>query len=297
MGLFDAVAGVAGGVLGAISGAQGNKSNNDFSSTSTSSVNLQDFNNLSKGQSGLESQTYGAQGDLFSQLSNLVSQGPGASAVSDVQTAGNQYSSLLSQFINNNGLANASQQSAAQDYAKSIFAPQQVALQQSFVDQNQAGARAAAKLGRSGADPVLLAKLGIEQTRQQQSLNAQQGSLAAQTAMDLPQRQLSMAESLFNVKNNLATQAFNNRSALLTLGNQLTASERNYRLQTATRTGSQSGYNNTTSGGGIAGAINGAIAGLGTGFGAAGSLSSAFGGKSSGGVSAGATNNSYATTA
>jgi hypothetical protein len=274
MGLFDAISGVAGGVLGAISGAQGNKSSTDYNATST--VNLKDFNDINKGASGLENKTYTAQGDLFSQLSNLVSQGPGASAITDATAAGNQYSSLLSEFINNSGLPTSAQTSAAQGYAQSIFAPQQVALNQSFIQQNQSAARSAAAMGRSGADPVLMAKLGISETQQQQQLSAQQGALAADTAMRMPGQQLSMADTMFNLKNNLASQAFNNRTALMTLGNQLTASERNYRLNTATRT--NTGSQNTTGGGGLAGAINGGIAGIGAGFGAASSLSSMFSG-------------------
>lgn len=286
--MFGAMAGIAGGVLGAIGGAMGSNSSGSGSQSSTSSVDLQDFNTINQGASQLENTAYQGQRDMYSQLTGLVNAGPGASAVSDATGAGNQFADLLQSFLNNKGLPGQEQISYANNYASKLFDPQRVALQQSFTDQNVQGQRLAARLGRSGADPVLQAKLGIEQTRQQQMLSSQQGAFAAQTANGMPQQQLGMSEALFNVRQNLATQAFNNRSTLLQLGNQLTASERNYRVATATRNNSTTGSNNGSSGGGLGGAIAGGLAGAGAGFGAAGGLSSMFSGstKSVGGVGA-----------
>jgi hypothetical protein len=290
MGLFGAISGIAGGVIGAISGAQGDKTSSNFNSNQISKVNLQNFSDINQGASGLENAGYSGQLSAYNQLSNLISQGPGASAITDANSAANQYSSLLSQFINNSGLPTAQQTTAAQGYAQSIFAPQQTALQQAFITQGQNAARSAAAMGRSGADPALMAKLGISETQQQALLNSQQGAFAAQTAMSMPQQQLDMASALYGVKSNLASQAMNNRANLLALGNQLTNSERNYRLQTASRTNTSSGSQSSSSGGGLAGAINGGIAGIGSGIKAFGQMSSMFSGSPKSVATAGSSN-------
>ncbi len=262
---WAAVAIGAGALIGGIAGNQSDKTTSSTQESSKSEIWLKDFKDLQGGQSDLEKNSYNQQLNSFGQLSNLVNAGPGQQAVTDGNNAGTDYANLLKSYIQNNGLANSSQQSYAQNYAQNMFAPQQLALNQSFTDQNQQGARLAARLGRSSMDPVLRNKLGVEQTRQQQMLSAQQGAFAAQTADGMPAKQLGMADSLFNVRQNLATQAFNNRQTLMTLGNQLTASERQYRLSTATRTGSSRGFQEGVSGGGASGSLNGIIAGAGTG--------------------------------
>lgn len=253
------------GAIGAIGGAQGTNTSVNSFTNSYSNMNLQDFASLNQGASGLETSGYNASLNSLNSLQSLVNAGPGQSAVTGANAAGNQYASLLNQFVSNNGLPTAQQNTAAQGYAASQFAPQQTALQQSFIQQQQAGARSAAAMGRSGADPVLLAKLGVSETQQQSQLNSQQGALASQTAMQMPQTQLNMANSLFSLKQGLATQAMNNRSTLLQLGNQLSNSERAYRIQTANKTSGSSGNTSTHTGGGAGGAIAGGLAGAGSG--------------------------------
>lgn len=252
---------IAGGVLGAIAGGQGNRSSG--TSSSSTSVNLRDINDLNKGRSALEGAADTASLDQFNQLLSLVSAGPGASAITQSLDASNNYATMLQNLLNSGGMANSTQIGQAQDYASQIFAPQQLALTQQFDDQRIQAQRMAARLGRPGTDPILANKLAQEQTRQRGMLNSQQGAFAADFANQLPGRQLGLAEGLMNVRGGLASQAFQNRQLLLQLGNQLTQSERNYRLQSAGR--SETGSTSSTSGGGLAGAIGGGLAGFGAG--------------------------------
>lgn len=253
------------GALDALAATGGSGLGNSSSGQQTSQVVLQNFNQLSQGQSGLEANTYQGLLNGYGTAQNFQAAGPGQQQISDALTGAYGYQNLLSQFANNGGLPTQQQQQASQNFAQSMFAPQQTALQQSFIQQNQQGARLAAALGRSGADPVLQAKLGISQTQQQAQLNAQQGAFAQQTAMNMPQQQMQFANQLYGVQQNLASQAFQNQQALMQMGNQLNNSERQYRLSTAFHNNEfgQTGYQQTGQGG-----FQGQVAGFQAGQGA-----------------------------
>lgn len=278
---------IAGGLLGSLAGGQRDTSNT--SSNSYSSVDLRDSAALDKGRSGVETAGSNASMDQFNQLLALTNAGPGAEAVSQGFQASNSYADMLNNVLQSGGRANQNQIDASNQYASQIFAPQQTALNQQFNDQRIQASRMAAKLGRPGNDPILANKLAQEQTRQQSMLNSQQGAFGAQYADSMVGRQLDLGSSLMNVRQGLATQAMNNRTTLMGLGQQLVNSERNYRLQTAGRSNSSNGTQ--SSGGGLAGAISGGLAGFGTGaatFGNAGpSFSSMFSSSGTNAASAG----------
>lgn len=260
MGLFDAFGGAA---LGGIIGAQGTPSSGNSNSTTNQYVNLQDFNNLSKGQSGLEANTYAGMLSGYGGLQNTVAAGGnGLDQASEMLRGAYQYQNLLGSNVNAGGAPTQQQQQAGQNFAQSMFAPQQTALRQQFIQENQQGARLAASLGRSGADPILQAKLATQQGWEQQQLNAQQGQLAAQSAIGFQQQQMQAANQLYTVQQNLASQAFNNRAALLQMGNQLNNSERSYRIQTAQRSNSSDASFNQSQGGGPGQMLSGALSGL-----------------------------------
>jgi hypothetical protein len=267
--MWGAIAAGAGALLGGIAGGQGDKSKQ----TTTTSVNMRSIDQLNRGRSGLEATGVKAQEDYFSQLQALLGQGPGASEVTAGLQSQNSLADLIQSMVGSGGLPNQAQIGQAQGYASQIFDPQRVAMQQSFQDQDIASQRLAAKLGRSGADPILRNKLAQEQTRQQAMLQSQQGAFASEQAMQQPQRQLQLAEALAQVRGGLASQALQNRQTLLGLGNQLAQSERDYRLRAAGSTSETRGV----SGGGQAGQISGALAGAGMGMNLAGGLSSMFG--------------------
>lgn len=269
--MLGAALGAAGAILGGMAGAQGQRG----SQTQTTQVNLRDINELNRGRSGLEASGVGAQEQMLAQLQALLGAGPGQSDVQAGLAAQQGLASLLQQQAAAGGPSGQNLQQAG-DFAKSIFAPQQLAMQQAFSEQNIAQSRLAAKLGRPANDPILRNKLAQEQTRQQAMLQAQQGAFTAEQAQGMQNRQLQLTEALANVRGGLASQAFQNRQALLQMGQSLAQAERQYRLQTA----GQTSTNTSSSGGGIGGAISGALAGFGGMAGAAGGLSSMFGGMS-----------------
>jgi hypothetical protein len=253
------------GALGALAGGQGNKSNQDY----TSNVNLQTTTQLNRGRSGSEIQGEATQNSMLDQLRALTSQGPGASAISDSLGASNNLAQALSAAAAQGGRPGQDDIQGAQQFTSQMFAPQQTMLNQQFEQQNVDQARLAARLGRPVNDPILQAKMKQEQVRQQQQLGSQQTAFSAQTAQGFADRRLSLMNDVANVRGGLATQAFANRQSLATLGQQIVSQERNYRLGAANRSGTQ----NTQSGGGMAGAISGGLAGAGAGL----SAVSAFG--------------------
>lgn len=174
--------------------------------------------------------------DALRALQGMVNAGPGQSDVSASLGASRGLASLLSQMQASGGMPNQMQTSQAQSIMQQMFQPQQVALQQNLDSQRTQANAAAGRMGFAGNDPFLQARLASEQTRQQALLNAQQGAAAQGLAMEMPGRQLDFANQRANVLGGLASQALQNRQTLLSLGNTLKQQERDFRLQTATRT-------------------------------------------------------------
>lgn len=277
---------IGGGLLGAAAGAMGG----DSKQISEQSLILDD-------PTALENMANRAQTGAFRDFQSFVEAGPGEGAVRAGTSAQMSLANLIQQFQRTSGLPGAGAVRQSQAFAESAFAPQQEALDQSFEDQTQAAARRAAISGRSINDPVLAAKLGQEQTRQQAMLDAQQGAFGTQLALDAPNREISLASARADVLGGLATQALANRQNLLSLGNTLRQQERQFRLQTATKRNVQS--TEVGIGDRISGAISGGLSGMGAGLGLAGGLknfnqggggnlfSSFFGGGGNGGGMAG----------
>lgn len=257
--MLPALAVAAGGaVLGGIAGAGGKKSSSSGSSTST--VNLRNFEDINKGASALENAAYQGQLSGYQDLSSLVGAGPGMSDVMANQSFQNQFASQLQQLLSQASTRQAPGQVQANfAEARDLFAPEQELLNQQFADANTSSNRLAARLGRAGNDPILRNKLFQEQTRQQSLLNAQIGSYGRQLPDIQANRIMQLGGSLSNLRQGLATQALQNRQTLLGMGNQLAQAERQYRLDTATRTNAT--QSTEKSGGGIGGAITGALGG------------------------------------
>lgn len=274
--------GLFGPILGAIAGSQPDHSGGN--SWQQSYLNMRDFsgNNILQGASDLEAAAY--KGDLsnFNSLQDLTNQGPGAAEVSAnnqfQNSFANQLQGLLNQVANPNNPQNIAQNFGQ---AQALFAPQQTALNQSFQQQGWQNDQLAARLGRSGNDPILRNKLAQSQTLQQNQLNSQIGSYAQQLPMITAQNVMNVGGQLSNIRGGLATQAFQNRQNLMAMGQQLTDSERNYRVGTAQRMSANDSNQYGANGGGtnaLAGGIKGFMAGSGSGGGGIGALASAFGG-------------------
>lgn len=244
-------AALAGGaLLGGIAGSQ--KKEED--QTSSSGLNLAPA-------SALENQASGVVGNSLTDYGNMVNAGPGQSDVSNAYTNNQSLATMLGQYAQGGFMPNSSQITAANGLGTQLFQGQQTALNQSFQTQNQNYNSQAALMGRDPNDPVMRAKLAYQQTQAQQQLSANQGAWSTQYALSMPQQQLGYAQQQNSLLNGLASQAMQNRQALMSMGSGIMNDERNFRAQTASKWTNAS----QTSGGGLGGALNGAMAGMGTG--------------------------------
>lgn len=212
------------------------------------------------------------QDNMYSQLQGLTKMGPDGSDVAAATGASRDLGSMLQQYSQSGGMPGQQDIQTANQFAGDIFAPQRTQLQQSFTQQTTDANRQSAMMGRSVDDPILQAKLRTGMMNQEAMLNSQQGAFGAQTAMAMPQQRLQYAGMRADVMGNLATQAFQNRAALLQTGAGIAGAERQFRLATATR--------QNESGGGLGGAIEGFMGGLGAAgkmFGAGGAFAGGMG--------------------
>lgn len=233
---------IAGAALGALAGGQGSNS----SQTTT--------RNLAP-ESELEKRGGAVALSQLSELEKLFGAGPGAQDVQSGLTSQRDLATMLSQYAQGGFMPGQQDISQANTLAQQLFQGQQVGLNQAFDVQRQQASRNAARMGRSGIDPVLQNQLMQGQARQQQQLNADIGSYATQFAQSMPTQRLGFAQQLAQVNQGLASQALANRQALLGLGSQLRSQEQNFRAGTASTTTSSS------SGGGMMGALTGALGG------------------------------------
>lgn len=258
-----AIAGIAGGVLGAIAGGQGSNQ------SSTTTRNL--------GPAG-EAETRAGALSLqnLNELQAMLAQGPGAQDIQAGTDSQRSLATLLSQMQQTGGIPGQEDVNQANMFAGQVFQGQQNSLANAFNDQRVQASRAQARMGRGGFDPVLQNKLAQEQTRQQGQLAADQGSFAAQFAQSLPQQRLNYAQQHAGVMSGLASQAMANRQALFNMGQQLKTSDQNFRL------GSASSTTSSSQPGGLMGALTGGIAGASSMFTGANNLMSMFGGSGGG---------------
>jgi hypothetical protein len=239
--MLGTILGIGGAALGALAGSQGQQSSQSYSRQLGPA-------------SELERRSGTIMTDSMNQFSDLVGAGPGQKQVQAGLKSQEDLASFLQQMFSNGGLPTQQQMGFANQLTNDVFAPEQMALQQRFQDAQVFGNRQAAKMGRGGADPILMNKLLQEQTRQQQMLGSQMTSFRAQQAQLMPQQQLGFAQQLAQVNSGLASQALANRQALLNMGSQIRNQEQNFRLNTGTSTQS------TSSGGGLMGALSGGLA-------------------------------------
>lgn len=212
--------------------------------------------------SGLEKFSEGLSQKQLEELQGLVGAGAGAGDVTAGAQSQRDLGALLQQMQQAGGLPGQEDIRASQGFAGQIFDPQRVAMQQSFGQQQIQANQLAAQLGRSVDDPIIRAKLAQSQTQQQALLQSEQGSFAAQLALQQPDRRLGFAQQRAQVLGGLGEQAFNNRITLQQLGQNALSQQQSFRLGSAGTTES--------SGGGFGGALKGLIGGIGAGASAAG---------------------------
>lgn len=200
--------------------------------------------------------------NAYSQLQQFTNAGPGLQDVQGGYQAQNDLASMLKSY-SQGGYAPTAQD---QQYAQQMTAPQQEAIRQSGIQQNQQFRQTAAQTGRGPMDFAFQNKLGQNLSNMQMGLAAQQSQIAAQQ----PNQRLGYAQDYASLKQGLASQAMANRQAIAGLGASIRDSERNLRLSSAGRSVMQS----SPAGDQTSNMLQGALAGAGTGM----SLMNQFGG-------------------
>lgn len=256
---------------GAISGAMGKGSSKQETGTSSSTTSID------AGQAGATEQQSGQSvNSNFSQLQDFANLGPGASDVTAGVGASRDLATLLQQYQQTGGAPSQQDIQQGQGYAGKMFAGQRLGAQQAGIEAQQQFAQQAAIQGRGGLDPIFRNKVAQQQQQTEAQIGAAEGAFGAQQAQQFSQNRLGFASQRANVLGGLATQALSNRQALVGMGSQIQAAERNFRLATATKTtsGTTSGAGGSQEGGGVGGAITGGLAGLGAGASIAGGFPS-----------------------
>lgn len=251
IGTAAAIAIGAGALIGGVAGAIPKTS----SSSNTSGVNLNP-------DSALQTQSGNTVSQGLTDLTADVNAGPGTQDVANGSQASRDLGDLLKQYQNGGNMPTASDFSMGSNLATRAFAPQQTAMNQNFELQRQQFSQQASMMGRSSLDPVMRNKMNVDQTNQNAMLQSQMGAFGNNFAMNQPGQRLNFASQRANVLGGLASQAMSNRQALVGLGSNIQAGERNYQLATSQH------YSNgsTTSGGGVGGALSGALGGAGAGM-------------------------------
>lgn len=259
---------VGGAIIGGVAGSQKDRS----SGSNSSGIDLAPESDLEKQGGRLTSEG-------LSSLEGMVNAGPGQKDVAAAYSQQGALAELLNDFAKSGGAAGQQDILQAQESAKLQFAPQQLAINQAFEQEQIRAKQLAAQLGRPVNDPYIQTQLGKERMNMQAMLGAQQGAYVNQESRGNAMSRLGFTSQLTDVRSNLASQAMANRQALLSLGQGVQQSERNFRLATGTRWGKQE----QESGGGTKGMLEGGLMGAGTGMGFSNMLG--FGGGAGGGGS------------
>lgn len=241
---------VGAAVVGAVAGAQKDKNK--------SSVAL-------SGETGQEFAARNISTRTLNDLRRMIEGQSGDAELKAAKTSQADFAQLLQQFAAGGFMPNEQDIKRSQEFAQSQFAPQQLALEQALFTEQQNTARIAGQLGRSQDDPILRAKLAQTRAQGTAQIQSQQQAFAAQLAQNAPMQRLGFQQQLTDFRSGLATQALQNRQTLLSLGREVQSGLTNKRIQTATTT--------RTSGGGMQGAVTGAIGGFGAGAGMSSSFS------------------------
>lgn len=157
-----------------------------------------------------------------SAMQNEVAQGSGAQL---------DLANMLKRYSETGAVPSMEDITRSQTYAKSQFAPQETAMRQAFESQLTQANRAAAVSGRGVNDPILRAKLAQEQTRQQATLQAQQGAFASQFAQQQPFQRLGFASDRANTLVQRGQTALSGFQNMALVGSQVQNQGYNQRFQ------------------------------------------------------------------
>lgn len=122
--------------------------------------------------------------------------------------------------------------SRGREQAERLFAGERAGLQNFFQELETGSAREAAQLGRTGADPILQAKLAQQKGQAFTALQGRQTAAAGQLAQQFGQQRFQA----LGQRAQLAQSRLSARQGLLGLGSRLLQQERQFRLQRSGQT-------------------------------------------------------------
>lgn len=203
-------------------------------------------------RSPFEQQMLQGMGQSIQGFQNLISAGPGAQDVAAGVGATRDFASLLQNLQASGGVPGSADIMSGRNFASRLFAAREEQLRQSFEDQLIQANRAAAMSGRGQNDPILRARLAIDQTRQQNLLAAERMGAEAQYAEQALGRRVGFAGQRAEALMGLGNQAFANQQNLFGMQQGLFGASLQTRRTQANPFGSF-----------LQGALGGASAGLG----------------------------------
>jgi hypothetical protein len=210
-----------GALLGGMAGAQGTKGKNETSSLALS--NETELERLARQQ----------QEQGFRDLTRIQREDFGRAT-----QASQNYGNLLQQYQQSGGLPTNQDLASGRSFAEQTLAPQREQIDLAMRQSTEAARQQAALSGRGPNDFAMNTRLAGQRSDLLNQLGAQQSSVGAQYAQQLSQNRLGFAGQFADLQQGLASQAMQNRIAIMGLGSQIQNAGRNFRVATATRTNS-----------------------------------------------------------
>lgn len=239
---------VAGGaLLGAIAGAQGTQGQSQTNRINTGA------------ESELERLARLQQEQGFGDLNRIQREDFGRA-----NQASQSYGDLLKQYQQSGGAPSSSDLSQGRSFAEQALAPQQAQIDLAMRQSTEAAREQAGLTGRGPNDFALNTRLAAQRNDLMSQLGAQQSAMGLQFANQFSQNRLGYAGQFADLQQGLATQAMQNRIAIMGLGSQIQQAGQNFRVNTASRTASTPDRPGGLMGG-LTGAFTGAQAAMGLG--------------------------------
>lgn len=241
--------GLGGALLGGIAGAQGQQATQRRTIGPESGLSKYIRNDIFQPQLG--------QLESFADVFGLQ----------DVQ-AGRQGQLDLAQMLQglseSGGLPTAQDIQTARGSASNLLAGERASLQNSLSRAQEQSNRQAVQMGRSTNDPILQAQLRRQGIEAEREIAGRETALTQQIGSSLPFQRLQFQQQRAGVLQGIGSQASTMRSNLLNLGTNIQNMENAIRLGQQTTSFSQ--------GGGMQGALTGALGGAGAGLGLLGGI-------------------------
>lgn len=253
---------IGGAILGGMAGAQGSKGKSE-----TSSMNLAP-------ESELERLARLQQEQGFGDLNRIQREDFGRA-----NQASQSYGNMLQDYQKSGGIPTSADLSQGRSFAEQMTAPQQAQIDLAMRQSTEAMQQQAGLSGRGPNDFAFQTRLAGQRNDLMSQLGAQQSAMGSQYAQQISQNRLGYSEQFAGLQQGLASQAMQNRMAIMGLGSQIQNAGRNFRTNTATRNTSTPDTPGT-----MLSTLTGAFAGAQGGM-SMGNAFSSMGGGASGGTS------------